>query len=82
MSTMSRPFGDPDLSAFLQKFERAIDEFLNGCAPSPELPPFSTRPKASVGEYVGCRPERFRGIQATDGDVDALGVARVAAHEM
>jgi ketosteroid isomerase-like protein len=30
MSTTSRPFSDPELSAFVEKIERAIDEFLNG----------------------------------------------------
>jgi hypothetical protein len=30
MSATPRPFSDPELSAFMQKFERAIDEFLNG----------------------------------------------------
>lgn len=30
MSTTSRPFSDPELASFVQKLERAIEEFLNG----------------------------------------------------
>jgi ketosteroid isomerase-like protein len=30
MSTTPRPFSDPELSAFMQQFERAIEEFING----------------------------------------------------
>jgi ketosteroid isomerase-like protein len=30
MTSAAKPFSDPELSAFLNKLERAIDEFLNG----------------------------------------------------
>ena len=30
MSATPRPFSDPELSAFMQKFERAIEQFVNG----------------------------------------------------